>query len=616
MAHQAIYRKWRPMVFEDIVGQGHITQTLKNQILNDKIGHAYLFCGTRGTGKTTCAKVLSRAVNCLNPHDGSPCNECEVCKGILDGSILDVKEIDAASNNGVDNIREIRDDVRYVSTNAKYTVYIIDEVHMLSTGAFNALLKTLEEPPEHVIFILATTEAHKVPQTILSRCQRFDFKRIKPSDIILRMKEIAHGDKLNISEDAYELLGRLADGSMRDGLSILERVVSACGNSITAENITATLGISTAESIFQITDAIEKGDVNKIISVIDNIMSDGKDLRVFIDSLIKNFRDMLICKITEDSSAMLDYNAEDMVKLNALSDKMSFEKISHATSVLSDAQADTKWMKSPRIVYELALIKLARPEYDDSPSAVMDRLASLESKVKNGAVTDTSSLSERISNLEEKVKNGVTVQPTETVKKKEVTEKKKTSVRLYNPIPKEELTSDNPIVKVAKNWDNISRTMCNSAGYLKAALMNRNITIDSDGIILLFNPKEKGAYNIAAAYKDKMQVIFKRASGTDFAVKVAYENDIQEELIDFWNLPGGNGEVNEPIKVSDDPLDNLVANFGEIVENVDESEFTEYDSSKDNFSQSSLDDNNSEDDDNAPEEFLEGKELSTEDDNN
>ena len=589
MAHQAIYRKWRPMVFEDIVGQGHITQTLKNQILNDKIGHAYLFCGTRGTGKTTCAKVLSRAVNCLNPHDGSPCNECEVCKGILDGSILDVKEIDAASNNGVDNIREIRDDVRYVSTNAKYTVYIIDEVHMLSTGAFNA---------------------------ILSRCQRFDFKRIKPSDIILRMKEIAHGDKLNISEDAYELLGRLADGSMRDGLSILERVVSACGNSITAENITATLGISTAESIFQITDAIEKGDVNKIISVIDNVMSDGKDLRVFIDSLIKNFRDMLICKITEDSSAMLDYNAEDMVKLKALSDKMSFEKISHATSVLSDAQADTKWMKSPRIVYELALIKLARPEYDDSPSAVMDRLASLENKVKNGAVTDTSSLSERISNLEEKVKNGVTVQPTETVKKKEVTEKKKTSVRLYNPIPKEELTSDNPIVKVAKNWDNISRTMCNSAGYLKAALMNRNITIDSDGIILLFNPKEKGAYNIAAAYKDKMQVIFKRASGTDFAVKVAYENDIQEELVDFWNLPGGNGEVNEPIEVSDDPLDNLVANFGEIVENVDESEFMEYDSSKDNFSQSSLDDNNDEDDDNAPEEFLEGKELSPEDDNN
>ena len=380
MAHQAIYRKWRPMVFEDIVGQGHITQTLKNQILNDKIGHAYLFCGTRGTGKTTCAKVLSRAVNCLNPHEVLATN-VKYAKVFWTAVFWTLKKLTRRQTTVSTIFREIRDDVRYVSTNAKYTVYIIDEVHMLSTGAFNALLKTLEEPPEHVIFILATTEAHKVPQTILSRCQRFDFKRIKPSDIILRMKEIAHGDKLNISEDAYELLGRLADGSMRDGLSILERVVSACGNSITAENITATLGISTAESIFQITDAIEKGDVNKIISVIDSVMSDGKDLRVFIDSLIKNFRDMLICKITEDSSAMLDYNAEDMVKLKALSDKMSFEKISHATSVLSDAQADTKWMKSPRIVYELALIKLARPEYDDSPSAVMDRLASLESKV-------------------------------------------------------------------------------------------------------------------------------------------------------------------------------------------------------------------------------------------
>ena len=224
--------------------------------------------------------------------------------------------MDAASNNSVEDIRAIRDEVNFLPTVAKYRVYIIDEVHMLSIGAFNALLKTLEEPPAHVKFILATTEPQKLPATILSRCQRFDFKRIKPSDIILRMKEIAHGDKLNISEDAYELLGRLADGSMRDGLSILERVVSACGNSITAENITATLGISTAESIFQITDAIEKGDVNKIISVIDNVMSDGKDLRVFIDSLIKNFRDMLICKITEDSSTMLDYNAEDMVKLN------------------------------------------------------------------------------------------------------------------------------------------------------------------------------------------------------------------------------------------------------------------------------------------------------------
>ncbi len=611
MAHQAIYRKWRPMVFEDIVGQGHITQTLKNQILNDKIGHAYLFCGTRGTGKTTCAKVFSRAVNCLNPQDGSPCNECDVCKGIIDGSILDVKEIDAASNNGVDNIREIRDDVRYVSTNAKYTVYIIDEVHMLSSGAFNALLKTLEEPPEHVIFILATTEAHKVPQTILSRCQRFDFKRIKPSDIILRMKEIAHGDGLNISDDAYELLARLADGSMRDGLSILERVVSACGNSITAENITSTLGISTAESVFQITEAIENGDVNKIISVIDAIMSDGKDLRVFIDSLIKNFRDMLLCKIADNSDAMLDYSAEDMVKLKALAERMSFEKISHAASVLSDAQADTKWIKSPRIIYELALIKIAKPEFDDSPAAVMDRLTTLESKVANGAVTDTSSLSDRIGKLEEKIKNGVAVNKEPVVEKKKPEEKKKTPTRLYNPIPGYELTSANPIVKAAKNWDNISRTMSNSAGHLKPCLMNRPITIDADGIIMLFKREEKGTHDIAVMFKDKLQQTFKRASGTEYAVKLAYEDEIQEELVDFWNLPssGSDTSENSNTEVSADPLDNLVKNFGEIIEDADESEFVEYDSAEDSFSQSSFD----EDDDR--EEFLDQSELSDEDEN-
>ncbi|MCI8403815.1 MAG: DNA polymerase III subunit gamma/tau [Clostridia bacterium] len=612
MAHQAIYRKWRPMVFEDIIGQGHITQTLKNQILNDKIGHAYLFCGTRGTGKTTCAKVFSRAVNCISPINGSPCNECDVCRGIIDGSILDVKEIDAASNNGVDNIREIRDDVRYVSTNAKYTVYIIDEVHMLSSGAFNALLKTLEEPPGHVIFILATTEAHKVPQTILSRCQRFDFKRIKPSDIILRMKEISRGDKLDISEDAYELLARLADGSMRDGLSILERVVSACGSSITAENITSTLGISTAEAIFTIIDAIQNSDVNSIISVIDTIMSDGKDLRVFIDTLINSFRDMLICKISDNSNSGLDYTAEDMVKLKALSERMSFEKISHAVSVLSDTQADTKWVKSPRVMYELALIKIARPEFDDSPAAVMDRLSTLERKVSNGSITDTSSLSDRIKQLEDKIQNGTFTSTAQKTEEKSKAEKSKTPVRLYRPIPGYELTGSNPIVKAAKNWDNISRTMCNAAGHLLPCLKNRPITIDADGIILLFKREEKGAHDIAVMMKQKLQQTFKRASGTDYAVKLAYEDEIQDDVIDFWSLPAGKDEDSKDNEqdISADPLDTLMHNFSEIIEDADESEFVEYDSSEDSFSQSSFDE------DNEQEEFLEHSEMSAEDENN
>ncbi len=612
MAHQAIYRRWRPMVFEDIIGQGHITKTLKNQIIGGKVGHAYLFCGTRGTGKTTCAKVLSRAVNCLNPKDGSPCNECEICKGIIDGSIMDVKEIDAASNNGVDNIREIRDDVQYVSANTKYTVYIIDEVHMLSTGAFNALLKTLEEPPEHVIFILATTEAHKVPETIRSRCQRFDFRRIKPSDIIVRMKEIAHGDGLNITEDAYKMLGRLADGSMRDGLSILERVVSAEGNEVTAESITNVLGISTADSTFKITDAVLKGDAAGIVSVIDDVLSEGKDLKVFMDSLIKCFRDMMLCKVTDKTEAVLDLDPTDMIKLKSLAEKMTFEKLSHAVSVLSDAAAEAKWVKSPRIIYELALIKISRPEFDNSPEALMDRLTSLENKVSAGAVADTSAIDDRLARLEEKVKNGikVTAGPAE-VKEEKPKEDKKVSARLYSPIPEYELTPDHPLVKAARNWDNISRTMIRAAGYLTGVLMNRNITIDKDGVILIFKQGETGTYNIAASYKDKLTQTFRRASGTEYSVKVAYDKELPDDLPDVWSIQAAPESAtdeqpeNEP---EGDPLDALARNFGEIVENADESEFVDYSAEDDNFEQSSFDDN-----DDDEEEFLEESELNTDD---
>ena len=608
MAPQAIYRRWRPMVFEDIIGQGHITKTLKNQIIGGKVGHAYLFCGTRGTGKTTCAKVLSRAVNCLNPKDGSPCNECEICKGIIDGSIMDVKEIDAASNNGVDNIREIRDDVQYVSANTKYTVYIIDEVHMLSTGAFNALLKTLEEPPEHVIFILATTEAHKVPETIRSRCQRFDFRRIKPSDIIVRMKEIAHGDGLNITEDAYKMLGRLADGSMRDGLSILERVVSAEGNEVTAESITNVLGISTADSTFKITDAVLKGDAAGIVSVIDDVLSEGKDLKVFMDSLIKCFRDMMLCKVTDKTEAVLDLDPTDMIKLKSLAEKMTFEKLTHAVSVLSDAAAEAKWVKSPRIIYELALIKISRPEFDNSPEALMDRLTSLENKVSAGAVADTSAIDDRLARLEEKVKNGikVTAGPAE-VKEEKPKEDKKVSARLYSPIPEYELTPDHPLVKSARNWDNISRTMIRAAGYLTGVLMNRNITIDKDGVILIFKQGETGTYNIAASYKDKLTQTFRRASGTEYSVKVAYDKELPDDLPDVWSIQAAPEPAtdeqpeNEP---EGDPLDALARNFGEIVENADESEFVDYSSEDDNFEQSSFDDN-----DDDGEEFLDESEL-------
>lgn len=614
MEHQAIYRKWRPDVFEDIVGQTHITKTLKNQILTGKVGHAYLFCGTRGTGKTTCAKVFSRAVNCLNPHDGSPCNKCEICRGIMDGSIMDVKEIDAASNNKVEDAREIIDDIRYVASAARYTVYIIDEVHMLTNSAFNALLKTLEEPPEHVIFILATTEAHKVPQTILSRCQRFDFKRIKPSDIILRMKEIAHGDGLNITDDAYALLAKLADGSMRDGLSILERIISSCGSTVTAGDITATLGISASDAVFNIVDAVISNNADDILSVINSVIADGKDLKIFIDTLIKHFRDLLVTKVSSNPEALLDYNSDELVRLKAQSEKFTFEKISNAASLLSKAQADAKWVKSPRVIYEMALIRLAHPEIDYSPEALMDRLSTMEQNLKGGSIDY--GLSERVNALEEKLKNGVAIKSAEASEKKNEI-KKTVPIKLYNPIPENELNGDNPIVQIAKKWTNISRAMGKSAGYLKAALLNRQITIDADGIIMLFNRDEKGSRDIAKLYLAKLQQCFEKASGTDYKIKLAYRDELDDDLVNFWSLKASSlddAEVNaeenngNSSPHASDPLDELMLNFSEIVEDTDESEFVGYNSSADNFKQSSLVEHED------YEEFLEENELSQEDD--
>ncbi|MDD6484845.1 MAG: DNA polymerase III subunit gamma/tau [Clostridiales bacterium] len=606
MAHQAIYRKWRPMIFEDIIGQGHITQTLKNQILTDKVGHAYLFCGTRGTGKTTCAKVFSRAVNCLNNHNGSPCNECEICKGIIDGSIMDVTEIDAASNNGVDDIRGIKEDVNYVASLAKYTVYIIDEVHMLSGAAFNALLKTLEEPPEHVIFILATTEPHKVPQTILSRCQRFDFKRIKNSDIIVRMKEIAHGDGLTVTDDAYEMLAALADGSMRDGLSYLERVAGACTGTIGAKEITAALGLSDADSAFEMTDALCGGNVDSMLSVMDRVVSDGKDLRVFIDSLIKHLRDLMVVQVSSDPASALQCGAQRLERLKAQSKKITFEKISHAVSVLCEAHSEAKWVKSPRVIYELALIKITKPELDRTPQALMDRLSAMEHKIEHGVKAEPDeSLAERVKLLEDRLK-GVNAPIAETAKEEKPAPKPKreTLKRLYNPIPEEELNGENPIVKAAKNWSNAAKAIVADNPPLGAFLRNRSITIDRDGIILIYKRDEGVARSIVTSKLANIQKSFAKFTGQSFKIKVAVDDELSEDnYIDFWNLPAPAKEAKQPDE-NVDPLDTLTENFPEIVDVTDDREFLEHNFEEDSFSQSNFGDK---------EEFLEQKEMSDED---
>lgn len=584
MAYQAIYRKWRPAVFEDVVGQEHITKTLQNQLETGKTSHAYLFCGTRGTGKTTCAKIFAKAVNCQNPKNGSPCNECAICRGISDGSIMDVFEIDAASNNGVDNIREIIEDAKYVATEAKYRVYIIDEVHMLSSGAFNALLKTLEEPPAHVIFILATTESHKVPQTILSRCQRFDFKRIKPDDIIRRMREIAMGDGLSVTDDAYRLLAQLADGSMRDGLSILERCVSAAGTSLSYDTITSVLGIAGNGPLFEMVNNINEQNSCGILEIINSLMSDGKDLHLFIDSLLEHFRNLLVCKVTDNPESLLNCDDEDIIKLKAQAEKTSYEKLSNAVAKLSAARSEAKWVKEPRIIYELALIKLVKPELDVSYEAILDRLTECEEKISKGITVRTEA-----------------AKPEKEEKKPEP-KKAPVSARLFVPVDVSTLTSSSPTVAAARKWDKIAQAVAKQYPHVAAAVLNRQVTIDAEGIILIFKKNEQMIKKIASTFLSQISDVVCRTSGTQLAVKTAFFEDIEDNIIDFWKIGGAENQADIE---SGDPIDALTGSFPELVEITDESEFLDYNPDEDNFAQTELGDEPDEDED---EEFLDESE--------
>ena len=354
MEYTALYRKFRPLTFSEIVGQEHIVKTLKNEIINDRIGHAYLFNGVRGTGKTSAAKILARAVNCLNPQNGEPCNECSVCKSALDGSLTDIVEMDAASNNSVDDVRAIRDEVNFLPTVAKYRVYIIDEVHMLSPGAFNALLKTLEEPPAHVKFILATTEPQKLPATILSRCQRFDFKKISDENIEKRLDFVCKQSNLDITKDAEKLIAQLSEGAMRDALSILERCTQEEGT-ITDELVKELVGIPKVESVNKIVKAILEKDTDTALTTIDEIVADGKDIVNFLWEMIKYVKDILVFKT---NSKLEIYSKQETQAIKALAENTTKEKLINIIYELSNLQNDIKWSSQKLIMFQVAIIKL------------------------------------------------------------------------------------------------------------------------------------------------------------------------------------------------------------------------------------------------------------------
>ena len=385
MSYMALYRKWRPNTFQDVKGQDHIVQTLKNQIVSDRVGHAYLFCGTRGTGKTSVAKIFSRAVNCEHPINGSPCNECAVCRSILSGYSLNVVEIDAASNNGVDNIREIREQVEYPPTDGKYRVYIIDEVHMLSPGAFNALLKTLEEPPSYVIFILATTEVHKIPITVLSRCQRYDFKRISVDEIAGNLKRLMDAEKIDTEEKALRFVAKMGDGSMRDSLSLLEQCIAFhFGEKLTYEFVLDVLGAVDTSVFSRLFRALIKEQTKESIQIIEEILIQGRELTQFINDFIWYLRNLMLVQSTSNAEDLLDVSAENLQALQEEAAMVAPETLMRYIRVLSDLANQNRYASQKRILIEVAFIKLTKPEMEQNLDSVLDRVARLEEMVAHG----------------------------------------------------------------------------------------------------------------------------------------------------------------------------------------------------------------------------------------
>lgn len=427
--YQVLYRKYRPKVFSDVYGQEHVTSTLLNEIKEKRISHAYLFTGSRGTGKTSCAKILAKAVNCENSVNGEPCNECEVCRGLDSGSIYDVVEIDAASNNGVDNIRDLREEANYMPSRGRYRVYIIDEVHMLSTGAFNALLKTLEEPPAHVIFILATTEVHKLPATILSRCQRFDFKRIQPETMAKRLMQVAGFENLDLTQEGAILISRIADGGMRDALSILDQCAGR-NQKIDEKLVSEVAGIAGRESLYELSDAICNKNGGDALNVISKLHANSYDMERLCVEMINHLRNFLIVKTVDKSRELIVCTDDEYNTILSSADNFTLPSVIFALDLFQDTLVKIKGGANSRIEMEMTLIKLCEPKLEQSMDSVLDRISVLERAVKNGVAVKSAPVK--------------TVVP-EIVSEPEPTEKKSASIDTEKTAEIEKPTAE-PIV--------------------------------------------------------------------------------------------------------------------------------------------------------------------------
>ena len=512
--HKALYRVYRPKNFSDVIGQEHIVRTLKNQIENNNVGHAYLFCGTRGTGKTSTAKIFSRAVNCTNLHNDEPCNECENCREILEDKNMDVVEIDAASNNSVDDIRELRENVKYSPAKAKYKVYIIDEVHMLSQGAFNALLKTLEEPPSYVIFILATTEPHKIPATILSRCQRFDFKRVTVKDISFRMRYICEKEGIEADEKALNLIARNSQGALRDALSILDQCISFEGNKISYNDVIELLGSVNIEQLFDLAESIIKEDTRKSLQILNDFIIWGKDVRNLVNDLIDHFRNLMVCKISNDLDEIISLPEETIDLLKQQAETIDTNNLIRILNILSEAQDGMKISSNPRVLMEVTMMKIAQPMFDESKEALIKRIENLEQKIESGNIkVNHISTNQTVDNFNENNQ-----QNNNTVEKQE-----------DENIEYENLKGDD-IKLVEKSWKKILQKMKEDKNQVIRALLQDvdSFNISEDTLYIIFTDN----YSFAKSRLDSpatiqyVEKVIREVLNRSFSVKIALKSQL------------------------------------------------------------------------------------------
>ncbi len=568
--YQVLYRKYRPKVFSDVYGQEHVTRTLLNEIKENRVSHAYLFTGSRGTGKTTCAKILAKAVNCENSQDGEPCGECEVCRGIDSGSLFDVVEIDAASNNSVNDIRDLREEVNYTPTRCKYRVYIIDEVHMLSPGAFNALLKTLEEPPAHVIFILATTEVHKLPATILSRCQRFDFKRIKPEIMSLRLKEVADKEGISIDDDAAMLISRIADGGLRDGLSILDQCAGK-SKKVTASVVSDAAGLAGREALYDLSDAVFSKNSAKALDTIASLYNGSYDMERLCSEMISHFRNFLIVKTVKNNRELIVCTDDefDIIKDNA--SKFTLESIIYSLDLMQNTLAVIKSGANARIEMEMTFVKLCNPLLESSNDSLLERISALELAVKTGNISvknvnspsseikfepekdfqDASSIAEKnVEKLEEKSLNNESFENnfddkgSKTEKENTVSDSQKsvdvqTEERKDNSFVQQNRTAEYSDVQVVfPHWDELLDAVFKTDKALYSLLANSKGYIQSE-FFLIDSPNES------------------------FSKFIKTENHLRNLRQAIFNITGQSYKVgffkkSEPEKQKKDPLDSLI----------------------------------------------------------